>query len=104
MGSFAAHVPAVCADIEPVEVMPAAGDVLFFDILTAHSGSANTSTQPRMAISHKYGIMQAAGTRRWCPKDCAYCRERDQGCDQPRREWVKAGSVGRKRCEAQYIL
>ena len=64
--------------------MPSAGDVLFFDILLSHSGSTNVAKQPRLALSHKYGIMQAEGTRRWCPKDCAYCRTRNQGCDHLR--------------------
>ena len=49
------EVGGVCETIEPVEVMPRAGDVLFFDILTAHSGSSNIASEPRLALNHKYG-------------------------------------------------
>ena len=46
----------VCKDITPVEVMPSDGDVLFFDIYTGHSGSANLAKEPRLALNHKYGV------------------------------------------------
>jgi ectoine hydroxylase-related dioxygenase (phytanoyl-CoA dioxygenase family) len=38
----------------PVEVTAAAGDVLFYDYLCAHAGSANTASEPRVALNHKW--------------------------------------------------
>jgi hypothetical protein len=50
------QVPVVCTDIQPVEVQPRAGDVLYFDVMTAHSGSAVLpGLEPRLALNHKYG-------------------------------------------------
>lgn len=46
-------------DTQPVEVIPKAGDVLFFDIMTCHSGSANIDSEPRLAFNHKYGVTKA---------------------------------------------
>ena len=53
------EVAAVCESIQPVEVVAKAGDVLFFDIMTAHSGSCNIGTEPRLALNHKYGVTKA---------------------------------------------
>ena len=47
---------AVCEDIQPVAVTPAAGDVLFFDIMCGHTGGRNLAAEPRLALNHKYGI------------------------------------------------
>ncbi len=44
-------------EIEPVEVKAQRGDVLFYDILTAHSGSENHAAGcPRLAFNMKWGI------------------------------------------------
>ena len=44
-------------EIEPVEVKAQRGDVLFYDILTAHSGSENhVAGSPRLAFNMKWGI------------------------------------------------
>eukprot|EP01052_Picozoa_sp_SAG31_P029832 SAG31_NODE_3003_length_4795_cov_4.386499_6_plen_353_part_00 len=58
MADLGTHVASICETIQPVEVMPAAGDVLFFDIFTAHSGSTNLAPEPRLALNHKYGIQK----------------------------------------------
>jgi hypothetical protein len=39
----------------PIEVKHRAGDVLFYDIFTQHSGSSNTSQTPRFAFNRKWG-------------------------------------------------
>jgi len=39
---------------EPLEIIAAAGDVLFYDYLCAHAGSANVGTEPRLALNHKW--------------------------------------------------
>ena len=39
---------------EPVEVTTKAGDILFYHYLCAHSGSRNTTSQPRLALNHKW--------------------------------------------------
>ena len=39
---------------EPLEITAAAGDVLFYDYLCAHAGSANEGTKPRLALNHKW--------------------------------------------------
>ena len=51
--ALAREVPRLCADIAPVEIMPAAGDVFFYDIMLAHAGSNNLARAPRLAINHK---------------------------------------------------
>ena len=38
----------------PVEVVPKAGSVLFYDILCVHTGSANVRTVPRLAVAQKW--------------------------------------------------
>lgn len=38
----------------PVELTPAAGDVLFYQCLCAHAGSSNTGDRPRFALNHKW--------------------------------------------------
>ena len=38
----------------PVELVPKAGDVLFYHCLCAHAGSANISSRPRFAFNHKW--------------------------------------------------
>jgi len=38
----------------PVEIISAAGDVLFYHHLLAHAGSANTGSKPRVALNHKW--------------------------------------------------
>jgi ectoine hydroxylase-related dioxygenase (phytanoyl-CoA dioxygenase family) len=38
----------------PVELTPRCGDVLFYHYLLAHSGSANTSDRPRVALNMKW--------------------------------------------------
>jgi hypothetical protein len=54
LSDLAPQVEAVCVGIEPVEVVPQAGDVLFYGMLTAHSGSSNSSDVVRLAYNHKY--------------------------------------------------
>ena len=54
-----AELKAVCESITPVEVIARPGDVLFFDIMTAHSGSGNVGSEPRLALNHKYGVTKA---------------------------------------------
>jgi len=39
---------------EPVELTPRAGDILFYHVLTAHSGSQNVTDRPRLALNHKW--------------------------------------------------
>jgi hypothetical protein len=39
---------------DPVELTPRAGDILFYHYLCAHSGSENTTEQPRLALNHKW--------------------------------------------------
>jgi hypothetical protein len=39
---------------EPREILAAAGDVLFYHYLLAHSGSANTGPDVRVALNHKW--------------------------------------------------
>jgi ectoine hydroxylase-related dioxygenase (phytanoyl-CoA dioxygenase family) len=39
---------------EPREVLAAAGDVLFYHYVLAHSGSANTGLDVRVALNHKW--------------------------------------------------
>ena len=38
----------------PVEVVPKAGSVLFYDILCVHTGSANVRNVPRLAVAQKW--------------------------------------------------
>ncbi len=38
----------------PVETTPKRGDILFYSIFTAHSGSMNVSSQPRFAMNAKW--------------------------------------------------
>jgi hypothetical protein len=38
----------------PAQITAAAGDVLFYHPLCAHSGSPNTGTAPRFALNHKW--------------------------------------------------
>jgi ectoine hydroxylase-related dioxygenase (phytanoyl-CoA dioxygenase family) len=38
----------------PKEITARAGDVLFYHYLCAHAGSANTGTEPRFALNHKW--------------------------------------------------
>jgi hypothetical protein len=40
---------------QPIEIRHRAGDVLFYDIFTSHSGSVNTSQTPRFAFNVKWG-------------------------------------------------
>jgi hypothetical protein len=42
------------SDSQPIEIQHRAGDVLFYDIFTAHAGSLNTSPTPRLAINLKW--------------------------------------------------
>lgn len=43
------------ADIgEPVEIVPKRGDILFYHVFCAHSGSRNTSNYPRLAMNMKW--------------------------------------------------
>ncbi|MBD06874.1 MAG: hypothetical protein CME24_21310 [Gemmatimonadetes bacterium] len=39
---------------DPVILTPRRGDVLFYDALCAHGGSANTGSRPRLALNHKW--------------------------------------------------
>jgi ectoine hydroxylase-related dioxygenase (phytanoyl-CoA dioxygenase family) len=39
---------------QPIELTVRAGDVLFYQYLCAHSGSANLGVEPRLALSHKW--------------------------------------------------
>ncbi len=39
---------------EPQEITAAAGDVLFYDHFCVHAGSANTGSEPRVALNHKW--------------------------------------------------
>lgn len=39
---------------EPLILMPKRGDVLFYDYLCAHAGSANISSRPRLALNYKW--------------------------------------------------
>jgi len=39
---------------QPIEITAAAGDVLFYHYLLAHSGSTNTGNRPRLALNHKW--------------------------------------------------
>ncbi|GAB4458135.1 MAG: hypothetical protein OHK0029_18950 [Armatimonadaceae bacterium] len=39
---------------EPVELTAQAGDILFYHYLTAHAGSKNTTTRPRLGFNHKW--------------------------------------------------
>ena len=41
-------------EIQPVEIYPERGRVLFYDTLCAHSGSANVQTTPRLAFAQKW--------------------------------------------------
>ena len=44
-----------CADLgHPVVLAPSHGDVLFYHCLCAHSGSANKSDRPRLALNYKW--------------------------------------------------
>ena len=43
------------SECQPLELSPRAGDVLFYDIFEAHSGSNNTSPRPRLALNTKWG-------------------------------------------------
>ncbi|MEE2911108.1 MAG: phytanoyl-CoA dioxygenase family protein [Candidatus Poribacteria bacterium] len=38
---------------EPIEVTPSRGDVLFYDVFCAHSGSKNVTERPRLAYNWK---------------------------------------------------
>ena len=38
-----------------MEITPAAGDVVFYDIFCPHSGSSNLSAEPRIALNQKWG-------------------------------------------------
>ena len=38
---------------EPVEITPSQGDVLFYDVFCAHSGSKNVTERPRLAYNWK---------------------------------------------------
>lgn len=42
-------------DLSPVELRVSAGDVLFHDMLTAHSGSDNRGLAVRLAFNMKWG-------------------------------------------------
>jgi ectoine hydroxylase-related dioxygenase (phytanoyl-CoA dioxygenase family) len=39
---------------EMVELVPSRGDVIFYDVMCAHSGSANISDRPRFALNWKW--------------------------------------------------
>ena len=45
----------VGGDCQPLELKPDSGDVLFYDIFLAHSGSQNRSPRPRLAVNMKWG-------------------------------------------------
>ena len=38
-----------------MEITPAAGDVVFYDIFCPHGGSSNLSAEPRIALNQKWG-------------------------------------------------
>ena len=56
LGAAMAEAGVGCEGSEaPLEIQHEVGDVLFYEIFTAHAGSMNTSAVPRLAINMKWG-------------------------------------------------